>query len=278
MTYWFTDEEFTKNGVTIHVIGTQGLTGKKEDSKVLHMCSAYTEGNADLLLYCIPVSPGHKFHEANHEIMKSLTKAFKQGVWDHCVLVLTMSNHALSSFEEDYPEQDKKVAEEYKEFLKGFSTRFEEKLRDLGVDKHVRTVFELKETDDIAKTIIAIPAGRNAHSRVLPGLEYLLPDHYQEKNWISVLIEIIRTKCTAKSAPLILEYHFGREKYVFNGAMIGMVIGGIIFPVLGAVPGMQVGAVAGCLIDEKKDNKRDGAHQTRSRQPPKQEENRRITE
>ena len=175
----FIAEEFTKNGVTIRIIDTPGLMGTKEDSKELKMCSVYTEGKADLLLYCIPVGAGHKFHEANPEIMLSLTEGFGKKIWDHCVLVLTMSNLALNEYTEDYPCDQTTAEKEYAKFLKEFSDKFEKQLHDLGIDKHVKTVFEIEKNEN---AIIAIPAGKNPHSKVLANLKYSLPDYCEEKN------------------------------------------------------------------------------------------------
>ena len=158
-----------------------------------------------------------------------------------------MSNSALRSFKGS-PDPEK----EYKKFLKKFSTRFEEQLHHLGVEKSVKTVFELKETDDINNMIIAVPAGKNARNQVLPGLEYWLPDYYDEKNWISLLIEIMRTKCTEECARWLLQYQYGEERFAKPGAIAGGIIGGVLLPVIGAAPGAVIGYFAGLEIGESK--------------------------
>ena len=43
-------------------------------------------------------------------------------------------------------------------------------LCDLKVGKHVKTVFELNDTDNIANKIIAVPAGK----KVLPDLKCII--------------------------------------------------------------------------------------------------------
>ena len=150
----FINEGFRKNGVTIRVVDIPGLMAKKHDLYELKMCSAHTKGKADLLLYFLPVGAGHKFRDYDSEIMKSFTEVFGKRIWDHCVLVLTMSNMAILIFE-DYDDQET-AAQEYKKYLQGICTRFEEQLHDLGVEKCVKTVFELKKPDNIANTIIAV--------------------------------------------------------------------------------------------------------------------------
>ena len=246
----FVAEEFTKNEVDIRIIDTPGLMGEKEDSKELKMCSVFTEGKADLLVYCLSVAAGHKFHDNNPEIIKSLAEGYETQIWNHCILVLTMSNNAIRTFERRYPNQ---AAEEYKKFLKEHSTRFEKQLRSLEIEKCVKTVFELDEAfkDDITNTIIAVPAGKTPHNQVLPGLEYSLPD-YCEKNWISVLIDMMRAKCTAESAPLLLQYQYGEGKYATPGAIAGGIVGGLLLPVFGAIPGAAIGYKAGLAIGKQK--------------------------
>ena len=256
------EEEFIKeNGVTIRFIDPPGFRGTTDDLKQLKM---WSEGKADLLVYCLPVGPGHKFHDCNPEIMRSLTEAYGKRIWDHCVLVLTMSNSALSAFKddyevEDYPDRAEKAAEEYKKILKWNCTNFKEQLCNLGVEMCVKTVFE-PLTGDIANTIIAVPAGKTPRCQVLPGLEYPLPD-YCEQNWISLLIEIMQTKCTAERAHWILQYQYGEERFTKLGAIPGGTIGGILLPVIGAAPRAEIGYFAGLKIVEYKVLKKDRVEQ-----------------
>ena len=220
-----TTKKFTRNEATIHITDTPGLTGTNKDSEKLRKCSEYTESKADLLLYCLPVGPGHKFHDTNPEIMKSLTESFGKGIWDHCVLVLTMSNRALLRFKEVYKNRET-AAKEYKKSLKEYSATFAKHLHNLKAEKHVKTVFELKTTDNITNLIIAVPAGYDESSRVLPGLEYSLFDHC-EKNWISILIEIMRNKCSRHALP-ILQY---QEEHAHSRgiAETALIVGGALF-------------------------------------------------
>ena len=243
----FIDKEVKENGVTIKFIDTPGLMGKKTDSKELKMCSTYTKAEADLLVYCLSVAAGQKFRDTNPEIMQSLAEGFEKSIWEHCVLVLTMSNNAMHSFNEHYPAN---AETEYKKFLKKFTERFEKQLCSLGVEKCVKTVFDLEETDDITKMIIAIPAGKNSRSQILPGLEYWLPDYY-EKNWISLLLELMRAKCTAESASLLLQYQYGEGRFATPGAIAGGIVGGVLLPVLGAAPGAVAGYKAGLAIGKR---------------------------
>ena len=206
------DKTFTKNGIDIHIIDTPGLRGTKEDENELKMCSAYTDGKADLLIYCLPVGAGHKFHEANPEIMKYITEGFKEQIWEHCVLVLTMSNLAYSNFSDDYPNEPEKAEEEYKKLLKEFADKFQHTLQELQVHQHVKSIFELETIERNNNTIIAVPAGKKTNHRVLPGLKCKLPAHCVDPTWTSIMIEVMRATCPSELAPSILQYQHGMEE------------------------------------------------------------------
>ena len=273
----FVDKIFTKNDINIRIIDTPGLEGKKEDEKELKMCSAFTEGKADLLVYCLTVGAGHRFHEANPEIIKYIAEGFKKQIWDHCILVLTMSNGAYSEFAEDYPDDPERAAEEYRNLLKEFADMFQEKLQKLQVYKLVKTIFELETIERDASIIIAVPAGKKADKRVLPGLRCRLPPHCDDLTWTSVLIEVMRVTCPSELAPSILQYQYGVLKPVacaaigaaggLGGAItvggaIGGAVGGIAGPIgagVGLLGGVVVGAVVGKILinKEKEDIKKE---------------------
>ena len=259
----FIGKTFTKNGIDIHIIDTPGLRGTKEDENELKMCSAYTDGKADLLIYCLSVGVGHKFHEANPEIMKYITEGFKKQIWDHCVLVLTMSNLAYSDFSYEYLYE--KPEEEYKEFLKEFADKFQHTLQELQVHQQVKTIFELETIERNNKTIIAVPAGKKSNHRVLPGLKCKLPAYCEDPTWTSIMTEVMRVTCPSELAPSILQYQYGVKKTVPGTAVsevvseaagglgarvtgaIGCVIGGIAGPI-GAEIGAGVGRLTGVTV------------------------------
>ena len=203
----FIEDYFSKNGVEIRIIDTPGLMGKEKDKKELKMLSEYTRGSIDLLVYCVPVGASHRFHECNPEIMKHLTEGFGMQIWEHCILVFTMSDEAYSSHLEDYSEEQ--AIKEYQDFLHRYANKFQDSLRVLGVQQQVKTVFKLN-WEAASNTIIAVPAGKTPHNDVLPGLPYQLPDYCEDKNWISLMIEAFCAKCPQECASLLLEYKYGR--------------------------------------------------------------------
>ena len=67
----------TKHGVKISIIDTPGLNEQKKLKRMLlKNLSKFTEGKADLLLYCMLVAPGARFDDANPMIMEYLQNAF----------------------------------------------------------------------------------------------------------------------------------------------------------------------------------------------------------
>ena len=248
----YVDRVFKKNGIDIRIIDTLGLRGKKEDEKALKKCSAYTDGKIDLLIYS--VTPALKFEEANPEIMTYIAQGFKKQIWEHCVLVLTMSNQAFADFKEIHPDE-KKAAKRYIKFLKNYSDMFQEKLQELQVRQQVKTIFELKKLERDTNTTIAVPAARAKESNVLPGLKCELPSTCEDKTWISVMIEVMAVKCPLGLAPSILEYQYGLKKIVAGAALGGAALGaaggggaGALVGAIGGPLGIGVGAGVGLVI------------------------------
>ena len=233
----FVDDEFTKNGIKIRLIDTPGLKGNIEDQKELKMCSAYTKGKADLLVYCIPVGAGHKFHDNNPLIMLYLTEGFGKQIWEHCILVFTMSNLAMRDFNDDHPEDPEKAAEEYRELLKEYADLFQKQLKALGVRRKVKTILELEETEDIADTIVAVPAGKREGDKVLPGLKRKLSDRC-DGTWVSVMAESMQASTTPGNAEQILSYQYGSNTGLAIAALLGT-------GATGALGGAYMGAAAG---------------------------------
>ena len=95
----FTTGTVIRNGVTWRVTDTPGLKGGKDEIlKDMERLSSYTKGKADLLLYCLPVSLGSDVDDTNPVIMECLQTAFGKAIWQHCILVLTMSNLTWHQF------------------------------------------------------------------------------------------------------------------------------------------------------------------------------------
>ena len=264
-----------KHGVTISITDTIGLHGTKRDCrKKLKETSKYMkgQGNVDLLVYCISVSPSSKFEEAETAIMESLQDAFGKDIWKKCIVVFTFSNQVLATIREDIADNDEATAM-FKDHIKDYATRFEEKLTQLKVSNiHVKTVFDLplEAPQPDHTTIMAIPAGNKPTDEVLLDYQYgklqieikgqVLLQEVSISNWCDVIFCEIITKCDDDLKKTLLQYRYGLSK-VEIGAIVGGTIG-----VIGFVPGMAIGAAVGAgigaLVEVVEDKKIRLAQQT----------------
>ena len=247
----FIVEEGTHDRIKIRVIDTRGLAELKSDKKKeLKRLSSFTNGKADILLYCVPVGPGSKFDDANPVTMRCLTEAYGKQIWDHCVLVFTMSDMALKQSKRQ--NQDTATAD-YKTYLNRYTENFKEQLHRLGVkDKEVKTVFNLQDASE-TNTIIAVPVGWSLEDEVLPGIDQLISELYPElsgnanPSWRDVLFAIITFKCPDKSKESILKYRYGEELAHKIMVKVGAGFGGASGAAAGALAGGMLGGVTGTL-------------------------------
>ena len=166
----------TEGGVTINIIDMAGYK-KEEKKKQLKELSKLSNGEADLVLYCLPIDLSSKFYNLNPDIMASLQDAFGKDIWNHCMVVLTFSNVAWNNIEmthEDDEDQEIAIAE-YKGLIEEYVSKFKQQLATLkveGVD--VKSVFNIDFNKKKGKKweIVCIPAGYRPRDPILPGVKY----------------------------------------------------------------------------------------------------------
>lgn len=198
----------TKHGITFHIVHPRGLKFLKEAVSTKKMKKLFKNigYKADMLLYCLSVSPGAKF-DGNIETIKLLQDAFGKKIWKHCLVILTFSNHAIDQLKRKMRRSTKEqITSKYIEHLQHYVTLFSNELNKLGVKNvTVKTIFDrqLKPTPaaDDTTTILAIPAGDDPEDQVLPDLAAVgiipvtLGDeliHIPIKNWKDTILEIVR--------------------------------------------------------------------------------------
>ena len=254
------DKVTHSNGVKMRIINALGIAEYKKDKlKELKALSTYTNGKADLLVYCLPVGPGNKFDYTNPEIIQSLTDAYGKEIWEHCIVVFTMSNMALSMFQDSNPAT---ATQRYKEYLKEYADAFQSQLYQLKVETCIKTIFHMGMEPPTSNTIFAIPVGRKLDDPILPDLPRTIPalDGVDMDNpgWRDVVLAMITTKCPRDYMQSILEYknknELGRRILVGvefgsgGGAIVGAVLGIVAGPPIGMVAGAVVGAIVGGAI------------------------------
>ena len=155
-------QTIVRNNVKLTITDTPGYVDKR--FKVM-------PNEFDVLVYCMPVSPGAKFHDYNPDIMEELQDIYGKDIWKHCVIALTFSNFVCM-----------KPIEKYKTFLNEYMTNYNSKIKKMNVqDIEIKTLFE-HGTDQSpnSKIIVAIPAGDDPTDQVLPGIQL----HETSKGWV----------------------------------------------------------------------------------------------
>ena len=82
-----------QHGVTLKIYNTVGLE-PHEGGDLLMKLSDDINGQADLVILCIPVAPGAGFIDKTPDIMRKLQEEFSKNIWKCCVIVLAFSNVA----------------------------------------------------------------------------------------------------------------------------------------------------------------------------------------
>ena len=254
-------QEATKNDITVRVTDTIGL-GQQEGGrrKELKKLFRHTKGEADLLVYCIPVDPSSKFDCTNPAIMKSIQDAYGKDIWKHCIIVFTFSNITVYRFLEKMRDRDQAFSS-YKNHLLAHATRYRKELERLKVkDVNIKTVFgfETEDTTDdpTATTIVAVPAGDKPDDPVLPDFKdptsFRLSTNPEESiriditDWREILfIEIIRKCGSTELKKNLLQYRYGRA---ITNSIVGAA-GGITGGATGGfMGGAAIGAGAGAVL------------------------------
>ena len=172
MTYTTTYEN---NGIKIKITDTVGFIGsssKSEKKQLLKDLSKHVKGEADLVIYCLPVSPGSRFDEANPSIMRCLQDAFGKDIWKHCMVALTFSNLAWDRIRKDKNDMQKKY-KKYKKLLSDYVDKFQKELQTLNVSgMKVISTFDAPADEYDKHTIMCIPAGEESDDQVFADCKY----------------------------------------------------------------------------------------------------------
>lgn len=85
------------NNVNIRVIDIPGLNAQQhkqdEAAAILGELSAFTQGNADVVFYCMSLIS--KIQKVDWENINTLTKVFGSSIWNHVIFVFTWADIAL---------------------------------------------------------------------------------------------------------------------------------------------------------------------------------------
>ena len=228
------------HGITVRIIDTPGFEAEdrssEEERQQLATLSVLTEGKADLLLYCMSLAA--RFEKDHHCIVNKLTKAFTKKIWRHTILVLTRGDSELTDDEEDD-----------RQLLEGFTTKFEETLKNAGVsDVPVKSILSTQDVDQdlqsgLAKPeIVGIPVGKRIKNP--PG-------------WAPLLLKEAIKRCRIDAIPAMLVLQgitprFIAEAVRLTGGVAGAAAGGTVAALWGtpilALLGGGVGGIVGAVV------------------------------
>ena len=183
----------------------------EKDGTAIHIIDGWKQNEGlDVLVYCMPVSPGCKFHDGNPELMKSLQNIYGKEIWEHCVVVFTFSNLAWDRINSRNSDPESTSAM-YKEYIEKYLDLFRKELvTNLGVSIDTATVFSTGDQH----TIPAIPAGDAPQDPVLPGVIS------SSEGWRDRILKEFMNRRSGKIMPLP-----NIKKYLVGGAIAVVGIG-----------------------------------------------------
>ena len=165
----------SRNGRRICIVDTPG----KFDSNSEHL------QEFDLLVLCIPVSPGSKFHP---DLMQSLHDAYGQEIWKHCIVAFTFSNMAWDYTQQQSHDPVTMYTDYIEKCLGKFQEELSKNLRVKGIKS--KTMFTRRAGDHThAQDILAIPAGSCPQDALLPGVST-----HPGEGWVDEIFHEIHRK------------------------------------------------------------------------------------
>ena len=175
--------------------------GTSNEEQYLKDLEDKTNGDIDVMLYCISMEDVRFDHECHGTAMLKLTLVLGKRIWDHTVIVLTFANRVVHRLK--------------RQGCSNLDEQFGQKVKQWK-DKIRQLMYEIKCTDehtDTIEKIQVVPAGYKKPS--LPGCKFWL-----SSLWIEIFVALKTDQ--AKAAALSLNKHRFRtdpdEKYSGIGA------------------------------------------------------------
>ena len=189
---------FMKHNVEVTVWDCPGLQdGTENEEAYLEDLKNKTNGDIDVMLYCISMEDTRFDPQRHGAAMKHLTEAFGGRIWRHTVIVLTFANYQ----ERRLRKKQSNVDEEFEKSVMNWKTKVQGMLRQISGTE--------KPSDSDIKQIQVVPAGFKK-TRSLPGRKFWLSNV-----WIAIFVTLKTDE--AKAAAVALNEHRFRtdpeEKY-----------------------------------------------------------------
>ena len=193
----------------------------------------------DVIYICHRINS--KFTDSSARFARLLSKRFGKKdakIWSKCILVLTQANlfdQGDDDFEDEADEEEVlqgRRSQRMKETMAQWSMKFGEVLIKCGV------------SELIVESIPVCATG------IKKNLELPIT-----KNWVKDLLQVTIEKCYGDGVEVVRQMELMKQKSVKNsqilGGAIGVTIGGVSLPILGAPVGLTIGILIGRYCAEK---------------------------
>lgn len=234
----------SRNGTTFNIFDMPG------SSEQFDYSSQQLKQEFDLLVLCIPVHPGAKFHDGSPAMMRSLQDAYGKKIWKHSIVVFTFSNAAW-----DHIKDEAGATETYTDYIKDYMNEFQIELATqlMVEDLTTKTIFDLSEVGLTKHHILAIPAGQSLHDQILPEVKL------QSEGWIGeIFAEIVsvwkssESKIRYQGPPKDKSTSQGRTSNKFTLTALHIITMSLLFSgfgvAVGGCRGMFIGMILGTAV------------------------------
>ena len=178
---------FMKHNVEVTVWDCPGLQdGTKNEKAYLEDLKNKTNGDIDVMLYCISMEDTRFDPKCHGAAMEHLTEAFGCRIWRHTVIVLTFANYQVRRLRK----KQSNVDEEFEKSVTNWKTKIQGMLRQINSTE--------KPSDSDIEQIQVVPAGFKTPS--LPGRKFWLSNV-----WIAIFVTLKTDE--AKAAAVALNEH-----------------------------------------------------------------------
>ena len=234
------------------IVDIPGLDSSAQQPEIISQLQHKTNGEADLLLYCVSIAPSSRLGDLDSKIVNLLTTVFKTQIWERAVLILTFADYVNERHAKN-PAENPTIEHVMKDYVQAF----EKILKAVHIDSF--TVLSLHD-QGLSKgerlrplhQIPALPVGETPGEKLLPNTKW------DEHLYLEML-----TKCTLDAVPLLLNaakdqiLKGNTTKQVAIGAFLGLNFGtGAVYlitrgigmtSVTGIILGVLIGGIVGVI-------------------------------
>ena len=186
--------KFTKNNVEVTVWDCPGLQdGTPNEGRYLQDLKNKTNGDIDIMLYCISMEEVRLDGVRHADAMKKLTNVFERRVWKNTVIVLTFANRIVNRLKRQ-EQSNMTLEEKFEAKVEEWKNRIQQLLRDNDCTD-----------EETLQNIQVVPAGFKKPS--LPGRKYWLSNV-----WIAIL-ETLKTEDAQVAAISLNAHRFRSDRH-----------------------------------------------------------------